>query len=259
MSLVSTTKFAGISFLSGSITYMHVWLLFSTYVIRIYVRYTLISIYLPCSACTTSCVCISFTQVLTYCDMVTYGGGFMSFASFSYNALDATSVNTDNDWYRLSYSKNAELYDPLGSPGSVSYWRDYTKMASSDIVMFRTGNFKHWAVIKMSQVVKGSSYTVAVTASSGSFGNPSLDNNLYIYFRTGMSQDPCIVFGNDGSAGYLNYMIYGEDHGWSTLRNANGDALALTRGTRKSGYCPCCPSVTCCRQPYRAAGFIYNV
>jgi len=182
---------------------------------------------------------INGTPTEIYCDLVTDGGGWMSFASSPATGGWFTGDSGSNSWSGLSYTHGT--YSSSGAVGD--YWRDYSAQTDVDQILFKTGNGLYWMILNLTDVkypqihTSGVDGLLTMVASSGNMGaDPPLyeeNTKAYYFLRGGDStnnMDPVINAGNSHKVG-SNYMFWCEaDYYYEAdFKNANGGILLFVR------------------------------
>ena len=175
-------------------------------------------------------------QALMFCDMSTYGGGWMGFASMSPYNYAFTGTSGDAMWTVTTYSYST--YSPYGKIGD--YWRDISKMAKYHL-MLKSGSGKYWTVVKLSDIAVGHLIITSV-ATSMNTGNSIRDTKTAVSWwqpDTTYAADPQLAM-DDWTQNY-DYMLWGENNapGHYVFAQANGGSIMLLRGTYAlNGYLP---------------------
>ena len=171
---------------------------------------------------------IGGTPTEIYCDMVTDGGGWMSFAAMTGSGSMWSGSTGSTSWATTSYSLGT--YDKAGGTAS-NYWRNISGQTKTS-VLFKTGNGTYWIRMLLSQVYSSVTHTTNI-ATSNNF--PSDSNNYngsitVLYRGDGNPEDPWINAGNTHSGGN-NYMFWGENSSpvHYTFKNNNNGVIAFIK------------------------------
>ena len=175
--------------------------------------------------------------------------------NFGGNTLDGNA----GKWKGMTYNYNADKYKADGRIGD--YWRDISKMVLRDL-MFKTGNAKYWASIRLSDVRTGtnnfttpsiqlnmtnnSHYYVPALASSGNAKDSDRNTYVAITYRPttlasqGPDGDPWICMNkaqtpspsSDYNTADGDLMMWGEGNVSTSyaFQQANGGTMILARG-----------------------------
>lgn len=174
-------------------------------------------------------ILVNGTPTELYCDMVTDGGGWMSFASMpaGVNSMFAGSTGSTS-WTTTTYSYGT--YDKTGST-STNYWRNYSSQSPTQI-LFKTGNGTYWIRMLLSQCQTSTTHTTNIATSNNfpSDGNNYNTSITVLYRGDGNPEDPWINAGNT-HAGGNNYMFWGEANSavHYTFKNNNQGVLAFIK------------------------------